>query len=76
MAVVAHAQHGRLDLVAETVGELPPALADAARRVRREPPASVTESRSCGALLLALAMVDLDRGTRTGDARAAGRRSG
>jgi predicted ATPase/DNA-binding SARP family transcriptional activator/tetratricopeptide (TPR) repeat protein len=70
VAVVAHARHGRLDLVAETVRELPPALAALLTDPVQGPLSFVTGLPLCGALLLALAMVDFDRGERTGDERA------
>jgi len=71
VAVVAHAQHGRLDLVAEMVGELAPALAALLTGPVLDQLSFLTGFPLCGALLLALAMVDLDRGKRTGDRRAA-----
>jgi len=63
VTVIAHAQHGRLDLVEEITGELPPTLSGmlAAARPSAFP--------ICGALLLALAMVDLDRGASGSGAR-------
>lgn len=71
VAVVAHARHGRLDLVAEIVRELPPALAALLADPGAEQAAFITGPPLWGALLLALAMVDLDRGARTGDRSAA-----
>jgi hypothetical protein len=68
-AVVAHAQHGRLDLVAEIVGELAPALAALLTDPVLDQLSFLTGFPLCGALLLALAMTDLDRGGRTGDRR-------
>ena len=70
VAVVAHARHGRLDLVAETVGELPPAVSGLLTDPLQDQPSFLTGLPLCGALLLALAMADLDRGERTGDERA------
>ena len=70
VAVVAHAQHGRLDLVEELLHELPPALAALLTDPAQDELSFVTGLPLCGALLLALAMVDLDRGRRTGDERA------
>jgi predicted ATPase/DNA-binding SARP family transcriptional activator len=70
VAVVAHAQHGRLELVGEIAAELPHRLST----VLTNPVASplyLVEFPLCGALLLALAMVDVDRGARSGDQRAA-----
>jgi hypothetical protein len=69
VAVVAHAHHGRLDLVVELSRELPHRLSTLLTSPARQPPYLV-EFPLCGALLLALAMVDLDRGARAGDERA------
>jgi predicted ATPase/DNA-binding SARP family transcriptional activator/tetratricopeptide (TPR) repeat protein len=69
VAVVAHAQHGRLDLVEELTGELPQRLSTLLTNPTAQPPYLV-EFPICGALLLALGMVDLDRGARAGDERA------
>ena len=69
VAVVAHAQHGRLDLVEELTGELPHRLTTLLTSPGAGPPYLV-ELPLCGALLLALGMVDLDRGARAGDRRA------
>ncbi|NUS81241.1 MAG: AAA family ATPase, partial [Streptomyces sp.] len=68
--VVAHAHHGRLDLIAETVGELPHKLWTMLSHPVEKPPAYLMDLPVCGALLLALAMVELDRAERTGDAAA------
>jgi len=70
VTVVAHAQHGRLDLVEELTGELPDRLADRLMHPVANPPPYLMELTIAGGLLLALAMVDLDRGARVGDARA------
>jgi predicted ATPase/DNA-binding SARP family transcriptional activator len=70
VTVVAHAQHGRLDLVEELTGELPDRLADRLMHPVANPPPYLMELTIAGGLLLALAMVDLDRGARAGDARA------
>ncbi len=70
VTVVAHAQHGRLDLVEEITGELPHRLSTMLANPVANPPPYLMELPTCGGLLLALAMVDLDRGTRTGDQRA------
>jgi tetratricopeptide (TPR) repeat protein len=70
VTVVAHAQHGRLDLVQEFTGELPDRLASMLRHPVTNPPPHVMELPISGGLLLALAMVDLDRGGRAGDGRA------
>jgi hypothetical protein len=70
VTVVAHAQHGRLDLVEELTGELPGRLADRIMHPVANPPPYLMELTISGGLLLALGMVDLDRGARAGDARA------
>jgi predicted ATPase len=62
VAVVAHAYHGRLDLVEKVAAELPEQLATMLTQPVERPPPYVMEFPICGALLLALAMVDLDRG--------------
>jgi predicted ATPase/DNA-binding SARP family transcriptional activator len=70
VTVVAHAHHGRLDLVEELTGELPDRLSAMLTNPAENPPPYLMELPVSGALLLALAMVDLDRGARTGDERA------
>jgi predicted ATPase/DNA-binding SARP family transcriptional activator len=72
VTVVAHAQHGRLDLVEELAGTLPDRLSAMLANPVENPPPYLMELPISGALLLALAMVDLDRGARTGDHRATG----
>jgi predicted ATPase/DNA-binding SARP family transcriptional activator len=67
VTVVAHARHGRLDLVEGLAAELPRRLAAMLANPLDNPPPYLMELPTCGALLLALAMVDLDRGARTGD---------
>jgi predicted ATPase/DNA-binding SARP family transcriptional activator len=69
VTVVAHAQHGRLDLVEELTDELPQRLWALLTSPAAQPPYLV-EFPASGALLLALGMVDLDRGARAGDERA------
>lgn len=69
-AVVAHAHHGRLDLIEEAVRELPHKLWTMLSHPVEKPPAYLMDLPVCGALLLALAMVELDRAERTGDAAA------
>lgn len=64
VALVAHAQHGRLDLVTKLADDLPRELSTMLTNPAVKPPAFVMESPICGTLLLALAMVDLDRGRR------------
>ena len=69
-AVVAHAQHGRLGLVAEITRALPAALS-ALTAEPGPPPGTLAASSGlavCGSLLLALAMTDIDRGQRAADA--------
>ncbi|HEU4946113.1 MAG TPA: BTAD domain-containing putative transcriptional regulator [Kribbella sp.] len=70
VTVTAHAQHGRPDLVEELTTELPHRLTTMLTDPLANPPAYLMELAICGALLLALAMVDLDRGARTGDEQA------
>src|SRR6266511_1118848 len=70
VTVVAHAHHGRLDLVEQLTGELPHKLSAILTNPIGTPLPSVFELPVCGALLLALGMVDLDRGQRSGDERA------
>ena len=70
VAVVAHAHHGRLGLVAEITGALPAALS-ALTADPGPPPGTLEASYGlavCGSLLLALAMTDIDRGQRAADA--------
>jgi len=70
IAAVAHAQHGRLDLVPEITGALPAALS-ALTADPGPPPGTLAASYGlavCGSLLLALAMTDIDRGQRAADA--------
>jgi hypothetical protein len=70
VTVVAHAQQGRLDLVGELSDELPHRLERMLTHPVTNPPPYLMELPISGGLLLALAMVDLDRGARTGDERA------
>ncbi len=70
VAVVAHADHGRLGLVAEITGALPAALS-ALTADPGPPPGTLATPYGltvCGSLLLALAMTDIDRGQRAADA--------
>jgi len=69
-AVIAHAHHGRLDLVADLIRELPDKLSTTLASLGAALPAYLAGLPVRGALLLALGMVDLDRGARTGDHRA------
>jgi hypothetical protein len=61
-AVIAHAQHGRLDRVADLVGELPHTLRTLLSGPVVDRPAYTAHLAVCGVLLLALAHVELDRG--------------
>ncbi|HEX8133721.1 MAG TPA: BTAD domain-containing putative transcriptional regulator, partial [Actinomycetes bacterium] len=69
VTVVAHAQHGRLDLVGELIAELPRRLSTMLANPVANPPPYLMELPTCGGLLLALAMVDLDRGATSSAAR-------
>jgi hypothetical protein len=70
VTVVAHAHHGSLDLVEEIVGELPRVLWNMVTHPSPRYAATFADFPVCGALLLAQAMVDIDRGERDDDARA------
>ena len=70
MAVVAHAQHGRLALVGRLAGHLPRAASRLITETVNSSPMSYADSPVFGTLLVGLAVLDLDRGRRTGDARA------
>jgi hypothetical protein len=70
VAVVAHAQHGRLDLVEEIVDDLPHAVSALLTDAVADQVSYLTGLPLCGAVLLALAMADLARGEQTGDQRA------
>jgi hypothetical protein len=63
VAVVTHARHGRLDLVRETSAGLPATLATLLAS------APVQAFPVCGSLLLALAVVELDRGATASGVR-------
>jgi hypothetical protein len=70
IAVVAHAHHGRLGLVAVITGALPATLS-ALTADPGPPPGTLAASNGlavCGSLLLALAMSDIDRGQRAANA--------
>ena len=70
VAVVAHAHHGRLGLVAEITAALPATLS-ALTADPGAPPGMLAASYGlavCGSLLLALAMTDIDQGQRAADA--------
>lgn len=67
VAVVAHAHHGKLGLVKETVAELAEHLPDELGRAAGPPQPLLAQSPIYGAVLLALGMVQLDRGVASGD---------
>jgi predicted ATPase/DNA-binding SARP family transcriptional activator len=67
VAVVAHARHGRLDLVADVADALPGRLTHLLTHPLVNPPPYMIEQAICGTLLLAVAMADLARARRTGD---------
>ena len=67
VAVVAHARHGRLDLVADVADELPGRLAHLLAHPLVNPPPYLIEQAINGTLLLAVAMADLARARQTGD---------
>ncbi|GAA2620263.1 BTAD domain-containing putative transcriptional regulator [Actinomadura fulvescens] len=70
-AVVAHARHGRLDLVEGLVTDLAARLTPLLSHPMLHPPSYLVELPTYATGLLALGMVDIDRGTRTGDEAAA-----
>lgn len=61
VTVIAHARHGRLDLVRDLAGGLPGKLSALLAEAALPLPPAVMDLPICGALLLALAMVDDDR---------------
>lgn len=71
-AVLAHARHGRLDLVAESVGTLRDSLTKALASPLASSPMSRLELPACGALLLAVATVDLAAAEELGCEETAG----
>jgi tetratricopeptide (TPR) repeat protein len=70
MALVAHAEQGRLDLVGQLAGRLPHTASRLIADLVNGSTMSYSDFPLCGTQLLALAVVDIDRGRRTGDARA------
>ena len=66
--VIAHAQHGRLDLVEETVADIPVKLAAMLANPTVDGPVYQVDFPVCGSLLLALAMVRIARGDSAGAA--------
>ncbi|MGV9242835.1 ATP-binding protein [Streptomyces sp. NPDC003710] len=69
VAVIAHAQHGRLDKVADLVRELPAKLRALLSGPAVDRPAYAVHLSLCGVLLLALAQVELDEGASAPAAR-------
>ncbi|MEU4767349.1 BTAD domain-containing putative transcriptional regulator [Actinosynnema sp. NPDC023794] len=67
VAVVAHARHGRLDLVADVADALPGPLADLVAQPLVDPPPHLVEQSLCGTLLVAVATADLARARQAGD---------
>ncbi|GAA1502283.1 hypothetical protein GCM10009827_013530 [Dactylosporangium maewongense] len=65
VAVVAHARHGRPDLVADVADALPGRLTHLLTHPLVNPPPHLIEQAICGTLLLAIAMADLARARRT-----------
>jgi predicted ATPase/DNA-binding SARP family transcriptional activator len=61
-AIIAHARHGRADLVRDLVEQLPGKLTTLLRHPAARTPVYFVEAPLCGTLLLALAAVDLSRG--------------
>jgi hypothetical protein len=74
VAVVAHARHGRLGALAGTADDLAVMLRDLLTNPGRYAPTYLTGMPLCGALLLALAMVELDGARASGERAAAGAR--
>lgn len=72
MTVVAHAEHGRLALIGQLAGSLPRRATALIMQTLDGPTASYADFPLLATLLPALAVLDLDRARRTGDARAAG----
>jgi predicted ATPase/DNA-binding SARP family transcriptional activator len=72
MAVIAHAQHCRLALVGQLAGVLARTASRLITDTVNGAALSYADAPLLGTLLVALAVLDLDRGRRTGDARATG----
>jgi hypothetical protein len=72
VTVIAHARHGRLDLVTDLADELPGTLSRVLADLTAAAPAPYDCLPVNGTLLLALAIVDLDRAERAGDVHARG----
>lgn len=67
VAVVAHARHGRLDLVADVAEALPARLAYLLTHPLVHPPPYLIEQAVCGTLLLATGMAGVARSREAGD---------
>ncbi|GAB3413651.1 ATP-binding protein [Flindersiella endophytica] len=67
VTVVAHGQHDRLELVESVVAELPGRLTEMLADPVSNPPPHLMQGPIWGTLLLATAIVALDRGSRTDD---------
>ncbi len=70
MTVVAHAEQGQLALIGQLAGSLPRTAAKLIVSTVSGSAMSYADFPVCGTQLLALAVLDIDRGRRTGDARA------
>lgn len=68
-AVIAHARHGRLDLVPDLITQLPGKLEALLTQPTAPQPLYVMDLPLCGTILLALAFIDADRGRRASAAR-------
>ncbi|MEW2403072.1 BTAD domain-containing putative transcriptional regulator [Streptomyces sp. NPDC046862] len=68
-AVIAHARHGRLDLVPDVVAQLPGKLEALLTLPAAPQPLYVMDLPVCGTLLLTLAFIDADRGRKSSAAR-------
>jgi hypothetical protein len=73
VTVVAHGRHGRLDLVDDLVAGLVARITAILAAPVRNPPPYLQQLGTAGALVLAVATVELDRAAHTGDAGAAAR---
>lgn len=70
MTVIAHARESRLALIGQLAGRLPRAATKLILDTVDGSAMSYSDFPLCGTQLLALALLDVDRGRRTGDARA------
>ena len=69
MTVIAHAHEGRLALVGQLAGNFQRNAAKMLADTLSGSPMSYADFPLCGTLLLGLAVLDIERGQRTGDAR-------